>query len=657
MNLLSDFINSRESRVASRESKTTDVHVPRCGRQSPPLQSGYSTDRVHRQSIMSKLALAALMISVMMGVAAGQTASQSDESNSTNPNANSITGRVLTTSGQPVTNATVLVSRLNSPSPARPVPTDGTGSFKIAGLEPGVFSVTAYAAAYVLPPADSETSQPTYYRVGDSVTLTMTKGAVINGTVTDTDNQPVVAVRVRAMMIRDDKGKPANGSIAIERLSDDRGVYRLFGLAPGVYVVSAGGGGGGGGFGGGPGGGRGGPGGGGVGFAGPVTGVYDRDAPTFSPSSMRDTAAEITVYANDEISNVDIKFRKDPGHSVSGTVNSPPAPAGYARTSVTLTRAKNPDEVVASYPARGAAFEFRGVADGEYELSAQTSMGPNDTAVSLPRKITVNGANVTRIALTTSPLAAISGHVALEKLAAPECQNKRQPRFEELLISAKRSAKKDSQPAQLRGFTSANGTPGKNGDFFLNKLGPGPYRLDSRFFAKYWYLRAVTAPPSAAARAGAKGPTSNQPVDVARNGLTLQLGSRVSGMVIALAEGAASVRGRVAAGEDKKTPAGLSLYLVPAEKEKAEDVLHFFVTPIADDGTFGLNNLPPGRYWAIARFSSADDARIDWRLRLPEQAQNRTKLRHDAEASKIEIELKPCQNLTDYQIPFGATTP
>ena len=627
------------------------------------------------RSVVLTLVLLVLLGGLLSDEAGAQTSasSQSEESTATNPNPNSISGRVLTTGGQPVTNATVLVSRLNSASPPRPVPTDSSGSFKVIGLEPGVFTVTAYAAAYVLPQSDAETTQPSYYRVGDSVTVTMEKGGVINGTVTDTDGQPVVAVRVRAMMVRDENGQPANGNMSGERLTDDRGVYRLFGLRPGVYVISAGGGGAGGGpfgggfaggGGGGPGGRGGGPGGpgggggpfGGGGFAGVASAVYDRDAPTFSPSSTRDTAAEITVYTSDEVSNIDIKFRKEAGHAVSGLVKSPPAPAGYARTSVTLTRAKNPDEVVASYPARGSAFEFRGVADGEYEISAQTTLGPNEAAVSLPRKITVNGANVSGLTLTTSPLAAISGHVTLEKSTALECRKKREPRFEELLISARRNAKKDSPP-QLRGFTTANGTPGKTGDFFLNKLGPGPYRLDTRFFAKYWYLRAVTAPPAAAARSSARGTTTNQPIDVARNGLTLQLGSRANGLIITLAEGAASVRGRVAAAEDKKAPAGLALYIVPAEKDKSEDVLRFFTTLIADDGTFSLNNLPPGRYWAIARFPAAEDARLDWKLRLPDQAQNRVKLRRDAEAAKIEIELKPCQNIVDYQLPFGTATP
>jgi len=607
---------------------------------------------------ISRVAAVIMTLGLLLTAVAAQATNQSEESNSTNPNTNSITGKVLTIAGQPVTNATVLVSRLNAPSPPRPVPTDSTGNFRINGLEPGVFSVTAYAASFVMPPADLEMNQPIYYRLGDSVTLTMAKGGVVNGTVTGPDNQPVVAVRVRAMMIRDEKGQPANGALAVERLSDDRGVYRLFGLTPGVYVVSAGGGGGAGGIGGGPLGGGGfggrpggGPGGGGGGFGGFSTSVYDRDAPTFSPSSTRDTAAEITVYAGDEVSNVDIKFRRDAGHSVSGTVKGPPAPAGYARTTLTLTRAKNPDEVVTSVPARGSAFEFRGVADGEYEISAQTSLGPNDTAVSLPRKITVNGANVSGIALTTTPLASISGRVALEKSALAECQNKRQPRFEELLISARRNSKKEAQP-QVRGYSSANGTPGKNGEFFLNRLNAGPYRLDTRFFAKYWYLRSITGPP---ARPAGKVPATSQPVDIARNGMTLQFGNRVNGVVVTLAEGAASLRGRLSVGENQKTPAGLSLYLVPAEKEKSEDVLRYFTTPVVDDGTFALNNLSPGRYWAIARIPAAEEARIDWKLRLPDQAQNRTKLRREAEAAKLEIELKPCQNLTDYQLPFGST--
>jgi hypothetical protein len=38
------------------------------------------------------------------------------------------------------------------------------------------------------------------------------------------------------------------------------------------------------------------------------------------------------------------------------------------------------------------------------------------------------------------------------------------------------------------------------------------------------------------------------------------------------------------------------------------------------------------------------------KLREPEAAIARTKLRRTAETQKNEIQLKPCQNLTDYQL-------
>ena len=38
------------------------------------------------------------------------------------------------------------------------------------------------------------------------------------------------------------------------------------------------------------------------------------------------------------------------------------------------------------------------------------------------------------------------------------------------------------------------------------------------------------------------------------------------------------------------------------------------------------------------------------KLRLPESAETRAKLRRAAESQKTNLELKPCQNLTDYEL-------
>ena len=139
-------------------------------------------------------------------------------------------------------------------------------------------------------------------------------------------------------------------------------------------------------------------------------------------------------------------------------------------------------------------------------------------------------------------------------------------------------------------------------------------------------------------------PTSR--IDAAANWTTVKSGEQVTNLTITIAGGAASVRGRVAAAEP---PAGASVYLVPAEADKADDVLRYFVTELAADGTFALNNLPPGRYFALAQTGDAQMGTLA-KLRLPESAPARIKLRRTAESQKRELELKPCQNLTGYEL-------
>jgi hypothetical protein len=151
------------------------------------------------------------------------------------------------------------------------------------------------------------------------------------------------------------------------------------------------------------------------------------------------------------------------------------------------------------------------------------------------------------------------------------------------------------------------------------------------------------APPAA----GAKSQPGPLKTDAAATWTVVKSGDQFTNLTITLAEGAASVRGKLASGEP---PAGMVLYLVPAEPDKADDVVRFFVTEIGADGTFALNNLPPGRYWALGQTNTDAQTATLTKLRQPDAATARTKLRKTAETQKTEIELKPCQNLTDYQL-------
>ncbi|HEU0253510.1 MAG TPA: hypothetical protein VFR12_10805, partial [Pyrinomonadaceae bacterium] len=108
--------------------------------------------------------------------------------------------------------------------------------------------------------------------------------------------------------------------------------------------------------------------------------------------------------------------------------------------------------------------------------------------------------------------------------------------------------------------------------------------------------------------------------------------------------------GKLPLAEGESVPAGAFVFLVPAEPDKGEDVLRFFVTEVAADGTFALNNLPPGKYWTLAQTTNDTQITAAGKLRQPESAAARTKLRRTAETVKSELELKPCQNVADYQI-------
>ncbi len=63
-----------------------------------------------------------------------------------------------------------------------------------------------------------------------------------------------------------------------------------------------------------------------------------------------------------------------------------------------------------------------------------------------------------------------------------------------------------------------------------------------------------------------------------------------------------------------------------------------------------LNNLAPGRYLIVAQPALDSASSPLTKLRLPDETETRAKLRRDAEASRTEIEFKPCQNVTDYQL-------
>jgi Carboxypeptidase regulatory-like domain len=533
-------------------------------------------------------------------------------------NVGSIEGKVVNENGHAMSGAMVAIRAVNSSTFGRTTTSDAGGNFNLNGLERGLYMVTANAPAYTTAPS-SDPNNPTYYRIGDSVRVELIRGGAITGTVTNSQGEPMIAVRVRAILIRNAKGEPPlNPGFGQEQSTDDRGIYRIYGLAPGTYLVSAGG----------------------TGF-GTAFNPFDLDIPTFAPSSTRDNAAEITVRSGED-ANADIRYRGEPGHSISGTVKL----SGNSNATLTLTLAGSTVPIAITFQFPGVrGFALNGLVDGEYELVAQevvTSQQSTTPAfyASEPKRITIKGADVSGIEMVPKPLASISGRIAFEKSKAAECAGKRSPVLSETIVQLRRPEKDpDKQDSPLMRTFAGSASPETNGAFTVRSVRPGRYQFDPLFYARYWYLQSMSM-----SSAGVKP----QKIDAAATWTTVKAGEQLSNLTITLAEGAASIRGRIPLAEGAAPPA--ALYLLPSEPDRADDVLRFFVTDFAVDGTFAFNNLPPGKYLALTQPSADAQTATPIKLRQPEAASARAKLRRVAETKKIEIELKPCQNLTDYQL-------
>ncbi|HEV2835700.1 MAG TPA: hypothetical protein VGW58_10305, partial [Pyrinomonadaceae bacterium] len=426
----------------------------------------------------------------------------------------------------------------------------------------------------------------------------------------------------------DANGRRVQNATNIERPTDDRGVFRIYGLPTGTYVVLAGG---------------------TNNYSVSPVNPFELDVPTYAPSSTRDTAAEISVRAGEETAGVDIRYRGEQGRVVSGQID--PGQETTVTFGVTLTAVGDATAPWSNstYRAPGVrGFSFSGVADGDYYVFAISSSATGEHVISTPKRISVRGADVTGIELLTKPLATVGGRVLLEESKAPECAGKPRPVFSEILVSAWHN---DNEAAkQIPPFVWSFGAPvppDGEGNFNLRHLAPGQYYFITRFQARYWYIQSIAFAPTPVA--GAK---AGKPVDATHVWTNIKPGDRLSGLTVTLAQGAASLRGQLSLGEGEQVPERLFVYLAPVERERADELLRFYAAAVAPDGKIALNNVAPGRYWILPQVYGDDAVAPITKLRLPHETETRAKLRREAEAAKTEIEFKPCQNITDYQLPL-----
>lgn len=124
--------------------------------------------------------------------------------------------------------------------------TDADGGYRLTLVPAGRYSVSTYSPILVNIEIDHNGRNGRFVAVDageavDDINFALVRGGVITGRVTDTEGRPVISQAVTVLKVVDGRYtqsfRPPDQQIL---LTDDRGVYRIYGVLPGSYVVGVG---------------------------------------------------------------------------------------------------------------------------------------------------------------------------------------------------------------------------------------------------------------------------------------------------------------------------------------------------------------------------------------------------------------------------------
>lgn len=579
---------------------------------------------------MKNLTLALFLIFLSNFAAFGQKAKPPSKTAETAVGA--ISGTVSDETGSPIEDAQVSIYPAASQKSGESFKetTDRGGKFNFENLKPRRYKIYIRYAGYVLP-EEFETSpenQKTYL-VNQPVNLTVRKGGAITGMVTDNSGQPIIKVRVRAVRIRDEFGQniPAQefARYSQQNFTDDRGIYRIFGLTAGSYLIFVGGG-----------------------------DIFSEknlktsgNSPVYHPSDSIDTAQEIRVGYGQETNAVDINFRQIQGFRISGTITGAKSNASNnGSVEMSLINAANGVEILQLQAVERDgkyAFQIEQIPDGEYEIRALQFSQSGIFSKNLLQKIKVKGADVSGLIINLKTLNSIKGKVSIEKnpnlAAVKECAKSSETAITSTIIKFDSSAEEKSvlnsiENMQQRIFAA----PDENGGFEINRLESGRYFLNVNFSDEKLFIKEVFQQISAKEKRDLSG------------GLSLGTGENLDNVKIVFSDGGAKINGKVIISEKEKTEnpsAKFIVYLIPADEANKDNVLRYAQNVSNADGTFSFENVAPGNYFLSAENYPANTETVRespnfkfW------DAKERLKLFQDAKNGETSFTVKPCQSST-----------
>ena len=311
-------------------------------------------------------------------------------------------GQVKDSAGAPVANATIRlrVSPTNGAvsiqqGAATATAADGTFAFK--QLAPGRYELTAQKDGFLTQTAGSPLSLAPEQQL-QHVNLTMIRGGSISGRVLDEngDLYPGGSIAVFQKVISNGRVIPREATGIGGRSS--QGEFRYFGIPPGEYFLAV--------------------------FPEPGKSSHVR---TYYPNATNlDSAGVIRVLPGSDLTGLDVRLGKEPTVSVRGRIVGSDIQDRQAEgPRVNLVPRDFPSRFPAASIARDGAFEFAGVAPGEYTLTAMlfntvTGVSASGQVIRGPRvygwtEIAVADRDLTDIQLAPPPAFDLRGRVMVEE--------------------------------------------------------------------------------------------------------------------------------------------------------------------------------------------------------------------------------------------------
>ena len=485
----------------------------------------------------------------------------------------SISGRV-TVGGKAAAGITVVATLSNSFFDNKTVTkttTDDDGNYKLSGLPAGRFTVMPLAKPYIVTNGSAYKDAGQIVNVAEAETITkidfpLVRGGVITGRITDAEGHPLIGERV-SVVTKDSTADPGPQMVMLggsRNQTDDRGVYRLYGLGPGSYKVSVG---------------QASSSGGAASIMGMGGSQYVK---TFYPGVQEEAKATILeIKEGTEAKDVDISVGKPgAGFSVSGRVidadSSNPVPNLYiAHSSVNESNQQMGGmNFTGNQTDANGKFRLEGLRPGRYAVYTFAA-GQTNSTYSEPVQFDISDGDVTGIEIKVRPGATINGVAVIE--------NNSDPAVAALLQTVNLYAYIEQKGLAAPSF--GQGQIGPDGSFHMAGLAPGKARLG---------IQGFPAPPKGLTVVRTELDGLDQP-----EGIEVTAGAQINGVRLVFAYGTGSIRGEVTI-EGGSLPEGMTLHVLV--RSAAAESRRF--NRMADlDGRlhFIVENIPPGSYELVVR--------------------------------------------------------